>query len=85
MAFFIPSLFNPLQELLAKYKIWYDKYKYIKEAPEYLYIKPIPLLQCPMCLAFWGTLFVCLNNDLEFYSSVLIAFISYSIAKIYNK
>lgn len=84
LAMFLPSVFLPLQEWLAERKYWYDQSKYLPNEPVYLYIKPIPLIQCPKCLSFWLSLGTCLSHGLSFQSSVLISFISYAYTKRIN-
>lgn len=87
LAFFIAGSKQVLavKEQLAKYKLWYDKSRYIEREPEYLYIKPIPPFDCPKCLSFWLSCLTLYSQGYNLWSCLLISFICYTLAKVYSK
>lgn len=86
LAFFITKSYwiDVVKLLLAHYKIWYNKDRYLPDEPAYLYTKSIKPFDCPKCLSFWLSICVCYYNCLPLYQCVLLSFISYTIAKLYD-
>lgn len=83
LAFFIANSTGIMvvKNLLASYKIWYDKSKYLPDEPVYLYTRNIPPFDCPKCLSFWMSVIVCNYNSLPLIETILYSFIVYAIAK----
>lgn len=86
LAFFITKSYwiDVVKLLLAHYKIWYNKDRYLEGEPAYLYTKAIKPFDCPKCLSFWLSICVCYYNCLPLYQCILLSFISYTIAKLYD-